>query len=648
MTYTFKLARRLAVSRTFGMLPAILLFAACSGGDATAPESPTDRLGPQQWRPREEVPVTVTVNPSNVTVETNQLIRFLAYGRNSAGDSVYAPITWRTTGGSILPDGRFSSAAVGTFMVTGRARDGGEERIDTSIVEVIRRQIQLASINIAPGSATLAPGVSQHFAVTGRMNDGRAVPVGVTWTATGGTIDAGGNYVAGDTAGAYQVIANHASLTLADTALVTITAPPAPPPPPAPAPPPPSDSNPPPPADTTPTPPPPPPPPVLGRVTLVPASATLAPSGSRQFAAYGRTTAGDSVAVSIVFSATGGSVTSSGLYTAGSTAGTYRIIATSGSLADTSTITVTRPLGSGSPMAGIAFGAFHVPVDSLNVPSLSYSGAVMNGTPDALRSNLERVRARGGRVVIAVRRTQTKDATGRLSVDATRAELERWRAAVDLTPYLTDGTVIGIYLTDDIAGSHLWGGEVPPMARIDSLALLVKTFWPQAVPMVRARPTQLVGHTWRWLEAAWSQYNGPFRDGPPERFRDTQVAAARALGLGLVLSFNALAGGCGPTTACLPGIPGSPILGVYANSAQVRRYQMSAAEVLAYGRVFVAEPYVCASLHWQWSPIYPAYNLPAEQLAAIRAFDTRSDVRAAMAQLREGAAGRANTSCRQR
>ena len=103
MTYTFKLARRLAVSRTLGMLPALILFAACSGGDATAPGS--DSLGPQEdWRSRKAV--TVSVNPSRVTVETNQLIRFLARGRNSAGDSVYAPITWRATGGTILPDGR--------------------------------------------------------------------------------------------------------------------------------------------------------------------------------------------------------------------------------------------------------------------------------------------------------------------------------------------------------------------------------------------------------------------------------------------------------------------------------------------------------------------------------------------------------------
>ncbi len=329
MTYTFKLARRLAVSRRLGMLPAILLFAAC-GGDATAPESSTSPQG------------SVSVNPSNVTLETNQLIRFLAYGRNSAGDSVYTPIAWSTTGGTILPDGRFSSAAVGTFMVTGTTRDGGAQRVDTSLVKVVRRQPHLGSIEISPGTDTLDPGVSQTFLATGRLKDGRPVPVGVTWNATGGTIDAGGHFVAGDTAGTYQVTATHTTLTIADTATVTITAPP--PPPPAP------------PADP-PEEPPTPVLPVLQKVTLLPASATLAPSTTRQFRSYGTTTTGDSVALSVVFTATGGTVTAGGLYTAGSTAGTYRVIATSEGLADTSSVTVTQPLGSG-PASGIPFGPF--------------------------------------------------------------------------------------------------------------------------------------------------------------------------------------------------------------------------------------------------------------------------------------------------
>lgn len=332
MTYTFKLARRLAVLRTLGMLPAVLLFASCYE-DATAPET-RDALGP-------EVPAAVSVNPKYVTVETNQLIRFLAHGRNGSGDSVYAPITWRASGGTILPDGRFSSTALGTFVVTGMLKSGtgygSEEFEDTSFVEVVRRWPLLRSIEIAPQSVTLAPGVSQSFLATGRLKDGRPVPVGTVWNATGGTIDAGGKYVAGDTAGTYQVVAINPTRMISDTALVTITAP-------APPPPPPSGS---PPED-----PPGPEAPIVTQVILKPASATLAPQATRQFKVYGRTSAGDSVPVSVAFKATGGTVTPAGLYTAGLLPGTFRVIASVDGVADTSSLTISSPLGSGSPSAG--------------------------------------------------------------------------------------------------------------------------------------------------------------------------------------------------------------------------------------------------------------------------------------------------------
>ena len=40
--------------------------------------------------------------------------QFIAVKRGfGAGDSVGATVAWRTTGGSILPDGRFSAGAVG-------------------------------------------------------------------------------------------------------------------------------------------------------------------------------------------------------------------------------------------------------------------------------------------------------------------------------------------------------------------------------------------------------------------------------------------------------------------------------------------------------------------------------------------------------
>ena len=177
MTYTFKLSRRLAVSRTFGLLPAVLIFAACSGGDATAPDSspihPWNSGSQDDPRFRQTAPVTVGITPSNVTVETNQLIRFQAQGKNSAGDSVATFVEWSATGGTILPDGRFSAAATGTFMVFAIAPKSEEEHIDTAVVQVVRRQVKLSALDIAPGSTTLAPGMSQTFLATGYLKNGR-------------------------------------------------------------------------------------------------------------------------------------------------------------------------------------------------------------------------------------------------------------------------------------------------------------------------------------------------------------------------------------------------------------------------------------------------------------------------------------------
>src|ERR687897_282265 len=331
MTYTFKLARRLAVSRRLVMLPIILLLASCDG-DATAPET-RDPAGPR-------VQSTVTVTPKYVTVESNQVIRFSASSRNRFGDSVSTPISWTASGGTILPDGRFSSGTTGSFMVTGAVDPativGAGESQDTSYVKVVRRWPQLASIEIAPEIVTLSSGMSQTFLVTGRLKDGRPVPVGTIWNVTGGTIDAGGNYVAGDTAGTYQVIAINTSMQFSDTALVTITAPAPPPPPPAPS----SPEE---------------PAPIVAKVILKPATATLAPRTTRQFAAFARTITGDSVALNVDFEATGGTVTTGGFFTAGPSAGTYRVIAKAGSLADTSIVTITAPLGSG-PTGGCLAG----------------------------------------------------------------------------------------------------------------------------------------------------------------------------------------------------------------------------------------------------------------------------------------------------
>src|SRR5262249_5911106 len=135
----------------------------------------------------------------------------------------------------------------------------------------------------------------------------------VTWTATGGTINSSGLYTAGGSAGSFRVIAASAN-GKADTSDVTVTAA------------------------------------TVSSITITPGSASLSTGGTPQFTASAtlRTWSTQSNPA-VTWSATGGSVTSGGLYTAGSSAGSFRVIATSSAgPADTSAITVTGSTGGSS------------------------------------------------------------------------------------------------------------------------------------------------------------------------------------------------------------------------------------------------------------------------------------------------------------
>ncbi len=102
-------------------------------------------------------------------------------------------------------------------------------------------------------------------------------------------------------------------------------------------------------------------PPVLQAVVLTPATASVAAGAQQQFSVAGQWSDGSTTAPAVSYAATGGTVNANGRYTAGTTAGTFRVIATQqgGSLADTSTVTVTvTPPTGGNPHepAGMTVG----------------------------------------------------------------------------------------------------------------------------------------------------------------------------------------------------------------------------------------------------------------------------------------------------
>jgi hypothetical protein len=585
MTYTFKLARRLAVSRTLTMLPLLLVLAAC-GGDTTAPEAPTDQPSSgTATKGKDLTPVAVEVSPRTVTLETNQLIRFRARGRTSAGDSVGAAVIWSTTGGTILPDGRFSAAAIGTYTVVGQSRIRGDLRVDSSLVTVVRRNTNLVAVEISPTSVTLNPGVSQTFTAIGRLMDGSVAPIGVNWSATGGSIDDGGTYTAGDTAGTYRVTATNTSGTLADTVSVTISAPPAPPPPPA---------------------------PVLAKVILKPITVTLAPGSKRQFVSYGTTTTGDSVAISVEFKATGGTVTPAGLFTAGQVPGPYKIIATSGTLADTSAITVTTPLGSGTP-TGIPFGPYDTWAGDTSLePNTSvFTGGIGTLNASNIIARLEVARQNRKRLVLAM--------TGGshwnyLTNDV--FDYSKWQAKMDTynTPEIkaavaaavADGTIIGNSVMDEpnVSGGgdgNTWG---PPgtmtKARVDGLCQYVKNMFPtMLVGVVHGHNTFEPTKSYQVCQFLVDQYS--WRKGDVNDFVAAGLALGARDGLGIIFSMNILNGGI---QAPRDGLWNCPLETTGGRGTFDPNCRMTAQQVREWGTILGSAG--CAMMMWKYDDRFMA------------------------------------------
>ena len=118
MTYTHKLARRLALSRRLTAFTALVVLAGCAG-ETTAPEvaepnAPSDPTASHGFR----------VLPGSVTIEVDQRIRFRGEFTSPRGRLRTPPLDWKVSGGTIEANGTFSASRPGTYRVIGRSRTG--------------------------------------------------------------------------------------------------------------------------------------------------------------------------------------------------------------------------------------------------------------------------------------------------------------------------------------------------------------------------------------------------------------------------------------------------------------------------------------------------------------------------------------------
>ncbi len=253
----------------------------------------------------------IVVSPATASVQPSGTRQFSVTGVWTNGGSGAPAVNWSATGGAVSASGLFTAGSVpGTYRVI--AVQSGGTLADTSVVTVSSATPQLTAITVSPGTASVGVGAGQQFTVAGTWtNGGTGVPA-VSWSATGGTISSTGAYVAGQTVGTYRVIARELGGTLADTADVTVT----------------SQS------------------PQLIAIAVAPKPATMSTGTVQQFTVTGTWTNGGTSTPSVNWTATGGTVTSNGRYTAGSTPGTYRVVATQqgGTISDTAVVTLITPV----------------------------------------------------------------------------------------------------------------------------------------------------------------------------------------------------------------------------------------------------------------------------------------------------------------
>jgi Bacterial Ig-like domain (group 2)/Right handed beta helix region len=391
MTYTFKLSRRLARLREISFLTALLVTVSCSGESLNDPSPPVAASDPTavtitpdfatvplngstqfEARPvsagkfitssrrnwfRRYKPAKVSVTPETSTLRIGATQAFNVSTANADGTTLKSSMTWSASGGHIDTTGRYTAGThPGRFAVIVTIPSGLS---DTAIVVVTETApippptTTVSAVVLTPQAAAVKAGGAVSFRADGRTDNGSTVAINADYSASGGSISPSGEYTAPSAAGAYKVIARDPGSGKADTAAVTVT------------------------VDL----------PVLAQVVLTPAAATIVAGGTKQFSATGRLTTGASVSIAPSYSATGGGITSSGMYSAGQSAGSFRVVATDTATgkADTASITVTSVVASISvspSSSSLTTGQ----TKQLTAAVLDAAGAALSGQPIAWSS----------------------------------------------------------------------------------------------------------------------------------------------------------------------------------------------------------------------------------------------------------------------
>jgi hypothetical protein len=268
---------------------------------------------------------SITILPASASLGIGAAQTFVATGKDAGGNTVVFTPTWSVVagGGTITQAGVFTAGnTLGVFTNTVQASSGGV----TAFATVTVTAGPLASIKVTPVSATLAFNGIQQFTATGSDAAGNPVVITPAWSvvANGGAISATGLFTAGAVAGTFTNTVKATSGTVSGLASVVVVAS--------------GGAG------------------VLTTITVLPNPVSMQVSTTQQFTASGKDALGNPFAITPVWSVVngGGTISASGLFTAGTVAGlfTNTVQATSGTVSGLATVTTT--LTGTPPFAGAA------------------------------------------------------------------------------------------------------------------------------------------------------------------------------------------------------------------------------------------------------------------------------------------------------
>jgi uncharacterized protein YjdB len=231
---------------------------------------------------------TPTVNSISVTPATGSVLTggTLQLTATVQGTVTNKMVTWSASSGTVSVAGLFTAGATaGTATVTATSI---ADPTKTASATITVSMPTVTSITVTPATGSILTGATLQLTATVQ---GTVANKTVTWTTTSGTVSVAGLFTAGATAGTATVTATSvADPTKTASATITVSVP------------------------------------TVTSVTVSPATGSILTAATLQLTATVQGTVTDK---SVNWSASSGSITSAGLFTAGPSAGTVTITATS-------------------------------------------------------------------------------------------------------------------------------------------------------------------------------------------------------------------------------------------------------------------------------------------------------------------------------